>query len=313
LALVARDFAGEKRLTPLGVAGALLISMRPQQWTKNLVVFAAPIFALQLDARTVVLATLAFLTFCAMSAATYLVNDVLDASRDRRHPVKRHRPIAAGLLPVPLAIAAACLLAIAALIASLALDQGLAIALGIYGLLQIAYNLRLNREPMLDVLCVSAGFVTRGLGGAAAVSVPVSTWFLLCIALLALFIAIEKRRAEVQRVGDGAATRPVLKFYTISLLNRMEGVVTASGLMAYSLWAAQRTEKHWMLATVPIVAFVMFRYQMLTEQGGGEDPENALLKSPAIVVAVVLWIVTCLAILLLQGHGTPWNVCGEGC
>jgi 4-hydroxybenzoate polyprenyltransferase len=287
--------------------------MRPKQWTKNLVVFAAPAFALQFDPRTLILATVAAVTFSGMSAGTYLMNDVLDAPRDRLHPVKRSRPIAAGALPVPIAIVAACILAVASLTTSFALAPGLAVAIGIYALLQIAYNLRLNREPMLDVLCISAGFVTRALGGAAATSVRVSTWFLLCIALLALFLAIEKRRAEVQRVGLGAPTRAVLKHYSISLLTRMEGVVTASALMAYSLWAAQRTPKHWMLATVPIVAYVMFRYQMLTEEGAGEDPENVLIKSPAIVVAAILWIAACLGILLLQGHGAPWNVCSTGC
>jgi decaprenyl-phosphate phosphoribosyltransferase len=313
LELAAREFAREKRLTPFGIARALVIGMRPRQWPKNLVVFAAPAFALQLDLRTLSLATLAFLTFTAMSASTYLMNDLLDAPRDRLHPAKRSRPIAAGALPVPVAIAAAVILAVAALGSSLALAPGLALAIGIYAVLQIAYNWRLNREPMLDVLCISSGFVARALGGAAAVSVRVSTWFLLCIALLALFLAIEKRRAEVQRVGGGIATRAVLKHYSISLLTRMEAVVTASALMTYSLWAAQRTPKHWMLATVPIVAYVMFRYQMLTEEGAGEDPENVLIKSPAIVVATVLWIATCFAILLLQGHGAPWNVCGAGC
>ncbi len=311
--LVAREFAPEKRLTPFRVGAALVIAMRPKQWTKNLVVFAAPAFALQFDLRTLILSTVALVTFSGMSAGTYLMNDVLDASRDRLHPVKRSRPIAAGVLPAPIAIAAALLLAFAALGTSFALAPGLALAIGIYALLQIAYNVRLNREPMLDVLCISAGFVTRALGGAAAVSVRVSTWFLLCIALLALFMAIEKRRAELQKVGSGAATRAVLKHYSISLLTRMEAVVTASALMAYSLWAAQRTPKHWMLATVPIVAYVMFRYQMLTEEGAGEDPENVLMKSPAIVVAVVLWIAVCLGILLLQGHGAPWNVCSTGC
>lgn len=299
--------------TPLSLTRGLFMAMRPQQWTKNLIVFAAPAFALKFDVRTLTLAALAFIAFCAMSAAAYLVNDMLDIRRDRLHPAKKYRPIASGVVPIPLAAGVAMNLILASLVLGLLIAPGLLIALVTYAVLQAAYNFRLKQEPIIDVLSVSAGFVTRALGGAAAVSVEVSTWFLLCVALLALFLAIGKRTAELRSLGDSTATRQVLKAYSLPLLTRMESVVTASALMSYSLWAAQRTPKHWMLATVPIVAYVMFRYQMLTEKGAGEEPDVVLIKSPAIVIATILWIASCMAILLFQGHGAPWHVCSEYC
>lgn len=314
MALTVRELApAQPRKDAISVAAGLLVSMRPQQWAKNLIIFAAPAFALQFDRRTLVLATLAFTAFCAMSAATYLANDVYDVAKDRLHPTKRYRPIAAGVVPQPLAAGVAAGLCAGSIVLGLALAPGLVVALVTYALLQAAYNLRLKREPVVDVLCVSAGFVTRALGGAAATSVEVSTWFLLCVALLALFMAIGKRTAEIRSLGDATPTREVLKSYSLSVLTRMESVVTASALMSYSLWAAQRTPKHWLLATVPIVAYVMFRYQMLTESGAGEEPDALLLKTPAILFAGLLWISSCLAILLLQGHGAPWEVCSELC
>ena len=313
MALRVRELAPPTPRSAYSKARGLVVAMRPQQWTKNLIVFAAPLFALKFDFHTFFFASLAFLAFCAMSSGTYLVNDLIDVRADRLHPVKRYRPIAAGLLPRPLAVAAAGGLFAASLALGLALATGLLVALATYALLQIAYNVRLKREPIIDVLCISAGFVTRALGGASAVEVRVSTWFLLCVALLALFLAIEKRRAELRALGDAAPTREVLKAYSPSLLTRMESAVTAFALMSYSLWAAQRTPKHWLLGTVPIVAYVMFRYQMLTEKGAGEEPDTVFIKSPAIVIAIIIWIAACLAILLFQGHGAPWNVCSDSC
>jgi decaprenyl-phosphate phosphoribosyltransferase len=168
---------------------------------------------------------------------------------------------------------------------------------------QVGYNLGLKREPIVDVMCIAAGFVIRAIGGAVAVGVPMSSWFLLCVGLLSFYLGIEKRKAELRIVGD--STRSVLKVYSVPLLLRMESVIAGSILIAYALWAIERGRSPWMLTTVGFVAFGLFRYQLLTEQGDGEAPEKALIKSPHMVIAVALWVVTCVAILLLAGGSSP--------
>jgi decaprenyl-phosphate phosphoribosyltransferase len=313
MALTVRDFAAPPASESSTRWRALVVSMRPQQWTKNLIVFAAPVFSMSYSLRVAAFALLAFFAFCAISSATYLVNDAADVRADRLHPLKRYRPIAAGQLSVRAAVLAAGSLVVASVWLSLLISPGLVLAVAIYGLLQVAYNLWLKREPIVDVLTVSAGFVTRAIGGAAAASVMVSTWFLLCVALLATFLALEKRRAELRALGEASPTRAVLREYSLNLLGRIEDIVVAAGLIAYSLWAAQRTEKHWMLVTVSLVAYVLFKYQMLAEKGGGEEPETVLLKSPKIMIALVLWVALCVAILAFQGHGAPWQACSELC
>lgn len=293
---------------------ALVAALRPKQHSKNLIVFAPAMFALRLDGRTALMSALAFATFCAVSSATYLVNDSVDVEADRRHPVKRHRPIAAGRLSVPAALAVAVALACASLAAAFALAPGLGAALVAYLAVQVAYNLRLKREPILDVMCVALGFVLRALGAGAATGIPLSSWFLLCVALLALYLGIEKRKSELGAWGAAGATRSVLTSYTRTWLLRMETVVAASALMSYSLWAAQRTSDHLMLVTVPMVAYVLFRYQMISETASAEAPEVVMLRSPHIVVAGVLWVAVGLAVLLVHGHGgTSLPFCGAGC
>ncbi len=290
---------------------SLVAAMRPLQYAKNLIVFAPALFGERFDGRTALLSAAAFLCFCAVSSAVYLVNDSIDAPADRAHPVKRSRPIASGLVPVRVALTAAAVLAAAGLAAGFAVRAELALALGAYLVLQAAYNLRLKHEPILDVMCVAAGFVLRALGGGAATGIVLSGWFLLCVALLALYLAIEKRRSELS--ASGSTARPALRAYTLPWLSRMESVVAATALMSYSLWAAQRTADHTMLATVPIVAYVLFRYQMISESSSTEAPELVMLRSPHIVGAVGLWATLSVAILLLHHHGAHLPVCATGC
>jgi 4-hydroxybenzoate polyprenyltransferase len=291
----------------------LVVALRPKQYAKNLIVFAPAMFALRFDQRTLLLSGLAFVTFCAVSSATYLVNDSMDAEADRAHPVKRSRPVAAGLLSVRTALLAAALGAGLSLAAGFAFAPGLGVALVAYLAVQAAYNLRLKREPILDVMCVALGFVVRALGAGAATGIQLSSWFLLCVALLALYLGIEKRKSELGAPGADGATRAVLKSYTLAWLRRMETVVAASALMSYSLWAAQRTPDHLMLATVPMVAYVLFRYQMISETPSAEAPEVVMLHSPHIVAAGGLWAAVGLAILLLHSHGAVLPICGAGC
>ncbi|HXM55916.1 MAG TPA: decaprenyl-phosphate phosphoribosyltransferase [Candidatus Dormibacteraeota bacterium] len=309
-----RPARSEQPAPGLGAAlRALVRGMRPQQYSKNLVVLTPALFGQHYDARTVALTATAFLAFCAASSATYLVNDAIDVEADRAHPVKRSRPLAAGLVPVSTAVATAGVLAAAGLALAFAVGPALGAALLGYLALQAAYNARLKREPIVDVMAVALGFVLRALGAGAATGIVLSGWFLLCVALLALYLGIEKRKSELTRMGATATTRAVLGIYTTSLLSRMEGMVAASALMSYSLWAAQRVPDHTMLATVPMVAYVMFRYQMLSENGSTEAPELAMARSPHIVLAVALWGLLSAGILLLHSAGTHLPVCASNC
>jgi 4-hydroxybenzoate polyprenyltransferase len=212
--------------------------------------------------------------------------------------VKQHRPIAAGLVPVPLALGTAGGLLGASLLGSYVVAPRLALAVGAYAVLQVGYNLGLKEQPILDIMVIAGGFVLRALGGAAAAGVPASGWFILCVGLLAFFLGVEKRKAELRALGDDGATRSVLEAYSRPWLRRMESVVTASALMAYALWTLEGAETPWMLATLPVVAYAIFRYQHLSEQGHGESPEELLVRDGPTVLAVVLWAALSLALLL---------------
>jgi 4-hydroxybenzoate polyprenyltransferase len=281
-------------------ARALLTAMRPVHWVKNGVVFAAPLFALVLEPAPWLRVGWAFVAFSATASAFYLVNDVRDAEADRRHPVKRHRPIAAGRLSAPAALVAAAGLLGLGLAGSYAVRPALAAVLGGYAVLQAGYNLGLKEQPILDIMVIAGGFVLRAVAGAVAAGVPPSDWFLLCVGLLAFFLGVEKRKAELE-TADDAETRGVLAAYTRSWLDRMEGVVTASALMAYALWTLEGAGTPWMLATIPFVAYAIFRYQYLSEHGHGESPESTLAGDPPLVVTVLLWAAVSLAILLTSG------------
>jgi 4-hydroxybenzoate polyprenyltransferase len=212
-----------------------IISLRPAQWTKNLLVFAALVFAERLfDLRAVALSVAAFAIFCALSGVVYLINDIADRRIDREHPLKRRRPIAAGTLPVPIAAAAAAVIGAAALAASFALGWELGLVAAGYILLQALYSGPLKHIVIIDVLALSIGFVLRAAAGAVAIDVVISHWLFVCTILLAMFIALAKRRHELVLLADGAAShRPILGEYSPYLLDQMIGVVTASTLIAY--------------------------------------------------------------------------------
>ena len=280
-------------------AGALIRAMRPNHWVKNIVVLAAPLFALALDLGSLLRVGWAFVAFSITASAFYLINDVRDLEEDRKHPVKQHRPIAAGLVPIPLALSAAAVLLTAGLVGSYVVAPWLALTIGAYAFIQAGYNLGLKEQPIIDIMVIAAGFVLRALGGAAAAGVPASGWFILCIGLLAFFLGTEKRKAELREIGEEEETRSVLQEYSLSWLRRMESVVTASALMAYALWTLEGADTPWMLATLPFVGYAIFRYQYLSEHGEGESPEETLLGDPAMLLSSLLWGTLALAILLL--------------
>ena len=279
--------------------------MRPQQWTKNFLVFAGIIFGEQLLNATARLQALgAFAVFCALSSAVYLVNDVRDRDADRVHPAKSKRPIASGQLSVNVALVAALVLTGAGLAGALAISPSFALIASAYVLLMGWYSLGLKHVVILDVIALAGGFVLRAAGGAAAVGVPFSHWLLLLTLLLALFLALSKRRAELVALTDEARThRKSLGEYSPYLLDQMIGVVTASTLLAYAFYtiSPETTVKFGtdhLLWTVPFPLYGIFRYLYLVHQrAGGGNPSDTLLEDRPILICVALWGVAVIAIL----------------
>ena len=273
-------------------------SLRPQQWTKNLLVFAGLGFSgrlLERDAWPPALA--AFLIFCGLSGAVYLINDVLDRAADTEHPIKRLRPVASGALSPALALSVAAVLGIACLAGAAAVNRGLAMTGGAYVALLLAYSIALKHYVIIDVLTLSGGFVLRANAGAVAIGVPISHWLLVCTTLLALFLGLSKRRHELTLLADGAGGhRPILQEYSPYLLDQMISVVTASTLIAYSVYTissetAARLGSDRLGLTIPFVLYGIFRYLYLVHQRrGGGNPSDLLLTDRPLLVCVALWV-----------------------
>jgi 4-hydroxybenzoate polyprenyltransferase len=275
----------------------LLRSLRPGQWPKNVFVLAPLVFGQLLgDREAVARALLAFALFCAASSAVYLVNDVRDRREDRRHPLKRHRPIAAGVVPLPLALATAALLTACAIGGGAVFGVEFVAIVVLYLALNAGYSLGLKRFVILDVMILSLGYVLRVLAGGVAVEVEVSNWLLLCTIFVALFLAFSKRRHELVLLGAEASDqRPVLSHYSPQFLDQMINVVTASTVVAYALYAvAPETQEKFhtrqLVYTVPLVLFGVFRYLYLVYQRPRKrNPTEALLFDLPSMVNLLLW------------------------
>jgi len=287
------------------VPGALVRSLRPRQWTKNVVVFAGLIFGSKLtDPVAVAAATVAFFVFCFLSGVVYLVNDVRDREADRLHPIKSGRPIAAGQLSPAIALASAAVIAAVALAVAFSLSTSFGFVAALYVVLLSVYSTSLKHMVILDVLTIAFGFVLRAWAGAEAVDVEMSHWLLLLTLLGALFIGFGKRRAEIVALSDGAHHhRRTLAEYSPYLLDQMIGVVTSSTLLAYALYtidaetvAKFQTDK--LLWTFPFPLYGVFRYLYLVHQReGGGDPSEMLLTDGPLLTCAALWTVAVLAIL----------------
>jgi 4-hydroxybenzoate polyprenyltransferase len=279
---------------------ATLVSLRPRQWTKNLLLFAGIVFAAKLgDAERWGQAVGAFAAYCAASSASYLVNDVRDASHDRAHPVKRTRPIARGELSPRLAEAIAALLILSAFLLVAPLGLASILFLSTFFALQAGYTLALKHVVLLDVMTIGGLFVVRAAAGAAAVEVRISPWLLLCTALLALFLALAKRRGELVLVGAEATPgRPVLEGYSLALVDQLVTVVAASTVISYCLYTFTARGSKAMMVTIPFVIFGVFRYLLLIHRRDlGEEPEEVLLRDLPILVCIAGWAL-CAALIL---------------
>ncbi|MDX6507878.1 MAG: hypothetical protein QOG06_2522 [Gaiellaceae bacterium] len=283
-------------------AHAALVALRPRQWSKNLLVFAGLVFAAKLgDAGRWVDACLCFFAYCSISSAAYLANDLRDRADDRLHPVKRSRPIARGELSRRAALTMTAALAVLALalVAPLGLVSLLLVAA--FAVLQAAYTLRLKHVVLLDVSAIAALFLVRAAAGAEAVRVPISGWLLLCTALLALFLALAKRRGELVLVGaQRTPGRAVLEGYSLELVDQLTGIVASATVIAYAIYTLTGDHSRALLGTVPFVVFGVFRYLLLMHRDDiGEEPEQVLLTDVPILLAVAGWIATAAAILAL--------------
>jgi 4-hydroxybenzoate polyprenyltransferase len=282
---------------PRSTAVNLLLSVRPGQWTKNLLVFAGLLFGLKLfNLPAVFAASGAFVIFCALSGAIYLINDVADRESDRQHPLKARRPIASGAVSIPTAITTAIILVFAGLAPAFAIDVRFGIVAASYVTLQALYSGPLKHIVIIDVLTIAAGFVLRAVAGAEAVNVEISHWLLVCTILLALFIALAKRRHELTLLADGATShRPILSEYSPYLLDQMISVVTASTLIAYVFYTIspetqQKFGTPWLGLTIPFPLYGIFRYLYLVHQRkGGGSPADLLLTDRPLLACVALW------------------------
>jgi 4-hydroxybenzoate polyprenyltransferase len=275
----------------------LLISLRPAQWTKNLLVFAGLLFAKRLfDRAAVADASAAFAIFCALSGSVYLINDIADRDIDRRHPLKAQRPLASGALPVGVAIGAVVVLVAGGLAGAFLIGSRFGVVAVGYLVLQVLYSTTLKHIVILDVLTIAIGFVMRAVAGAFAIDVEISQWLLVCTILLALFIALAKRRHELVLLADGATGhRPILGEYSAYLLDQMIAVVTASTLVAYIFYTiSPETQEKFgtslLELTIPFPIYGIFRYLYLVHRReGGGSPADLLLTDRPLLACVALW------------------------
>lgn len=295
-------------------------AVRTRQWAKNALLFGGLIFAGRLRNPTGALAVeltqvlLAFICFCALSGAAYILNDWRDLENDRRHPIKCHRPLAAGRISLATAKSLVLGLLLCAVITSLAVvllnrqAWGFPVAATGYFALTLAYSFALKHEVIVDVLCVASGFVLRVVAGCLAIPVEISPWIVFCTFNLALFIALSKRRAELLELGEAAGTRKVLVGYNLSMLDTFISVASSLTIIAYSLYTFESKQEkalgdlhqsHLMMITIPFVVYGVFRYLLLAHSSPvGGEPEQMLRDKP-LMINVGLWIavVACLTLL----------------
>ena len=290
------------RTARMSAARALLVAMRPPEWIKNLLVYAGLLFSQQFDDPGRVLdATLAFVAFCAISSAGYLINDLRDVAFDRQHPEKRHRPIASGTLSERAAVVSAVALALFAVaMPLLAVSAEVAGLVAGYGAITIAYSLILKRLVILDVMTISSLFILRVVAGAVAVDAHASEWLLVCTGMLALFLGFTKRRQEaMEEIEDNAQTRPVLEHYSLPFLDQMVSMVTAAAIISYAVYAVDSPRiGSEMLATAPSVLYGIFRYLYLIYDRRDTRSTAAILAGdPGMIFAGVTWVGTALLML----------------
>ncbi len=297
---------------PPGRLWALFLALRPRQWSKNLLLYAGFLFTLNQVWKplqpsmwqALLHASLGVLLFCAVSSGVYLLNDIRDLEQDRAHPVKRNRPLARGLIPVWLGVVTAIVLLLGGITGAWLLRPLFGYVAALYLVMQVAYTLKLKHLVILDVFIIALGFVMRAASGAIVLYAHISPWLYIVTFLAALFLGLCKRRHELTLLSESAVHhRRILREYSTELLDQMISIVTASTIMAYSLYtfaAAGLPDNNLMMLTIPYVLYGMFRYLYLVHKhSGGGSPEEVLLRDRPLLCAIVLWAVTAAVILTL--------------
>lgn len=291
----------------------LITSLRPRHWIKNLLVFLAPLLTFELNNEVWSAAFISFIVFNFSASSIYLLNDTIDYESDRSHPKKRLRPIAAGKLSRINAIISSLFLLFCSLTLSFKINIFLFLIVVLYYIIQILYCLELKKKPLLDIFCIAAGFLLRSISGGVASGIFISPWFILSVGLLALFLALEKRKTELRFYEiSGINTRKVLDNYSMPLLLRLESIVSTGSFITYSLWASGPAlggaSTNWMLLTVPIVLFGIFRYQFLSDPAlrkkqvnresniDCENPVNTFFYDKGMIAIVSSWLITAFTI-----------------
>lgn len=278
---------------------ALIIQqLRPKQWTKNTLVFAALIFSIDKASKIMVAKTIiGFVLFCLVSSCVYILNDYLDREADRNHPTKRFRPMASGQLSPHLALTLGAIILVLSISTALYISIPFGLLLVLYFVINVAYSISLKHKVIIDVMVVAFGFVIRAIGGGVIIGVNLTPWFLLCTMLLSLFLAIGKRRHEfILAQSNDSAHRKVLHFYSKELLDKMNSIVTTATIMSYSIFTFERSI--YLMLTIPLVIYGIFRYLYLIHvEGKGGSPDKLLLEDKHILCTVLLYVVSVLVII----------------
>lgn len=283
----------------------LFLASRPNQWTKNLLVFLAPLFAFSFETQTLLTSIKAFIAFCLISSSIYLINDSIDKDKDKEHPTKKFRAIASGLVSIKSAFMLSLVYFSLSFIIGFSINIFFGFILVLYFLVQILYCFKLKQIPIIEFFCIASGFILRSVAGGVAANIFISSWFLLSVGMLSLFLAVEKRKAEIVNLQNSKLnTRKVLKSYSLTLINKFEAVLTSSTIMTYSLWAygpsIGGSKSPLMIITIPLVMLGIFRYQMLSDIKQNrilkksninlETPEKIIFTDKPIQIIVLSWL-----------------------
>jgi len=283
----------------------LFLASRPNQWTKNLLVFLAPLFAFSFETQTLLTSIKAFIAFCLISSSIYLINDSIDKDKDKEHPTKKFRAIASGLVSIKSAFILSLVYFSLSFIIGFSINIFFGFILILYFLVQILYCFKLKQIPIIEFFCIASGFILRSVAGGVAANIFISSWFLLSVGMLSLFLAVEKRKAEIVNLQNSKLnTRKVLKSYSLTLINKFEAVLTSSTIMTYSLWAygpsIGGSKSPLMIITIPLVMLGIFRYQMLSDIKQNrilkksninlETPEKIIFTDKPVQIIVLSWL-----------------------
>ena len=275
--------------------------LRVKQWIKNIFVLPGIVFAgLVTQPSAWVMTAFAVASFCLVSSAIYIFNDIMDKKEDSLHPDKRYRPIASGDVPVPIAYIIMAILAVAGLaVAYLLINMWFFACVAGYVVMMILYSIKLKHVVIIDVMIIMSGFVVRAVGGVVALEAKISPWIVLCTALLSLYLALNKRRGEIEKIGDDGSTRVVLKNYSVESIKEMLSVITPSIVVAYAIYTFSSPVGAIMMVTLPFVVFGLFRYIYIADQKQRHDaPEMALLTDIPLIIDIALWGIVSAALIM---------------